>query len=213
MLRMWKLLWWMQALGVVGSLRGAESGLTPRVASGLVERILRGDGTAEAELVERSGPALRFLCRRFCRHEADAEDLFQETLILALEKIRRGEVEEPDRLAGFLRALAKNLSTGQYRRRRYRVEQQAGEETEYAAENDPNPLQNLLVGERSRRARNLLSQLDVPRDREVLLRYYLGDEPSGAICADLDLPIEHFYRVLSRARRRYRRLWEEADHS
>ena len=49
----------------------------------------------------------------------------------------------------------------------------------------------------------------VERDREVLLRYYLAEENSSRICADLGIDAEHFYRVLSRARQRYRQLFEE----
>ena len=54
-----------------------------------------------------------------------------------------------------------------------------------------------------------LAELSVPRDREVLLRYYIGEEESTRICADLEIEGDHFYRVLSRARKRYRLLWEE----
>ncbi len=88
------------------------STLDAATAVDLVRRIAGGETQAEAELVARCGKTLRFLTRRFTRDEADGEDLYQETLMLALEKIRQGEVREPERLAGFLRALAKNLKAG-----------------------------------------------------------------------------------------------------
>ena len=92
---------------------GADAKLTP---ADLVRRIRGGDPAAEAELVSRFGEGLAFLLRRWTRDSATAEDLYQETFRLALEKIRSGEVREPDRLAGFLRSLAKNLSIHHYRR-------------------------------------------------------------------------------------------------
>lgn len=183
--------------------------LDPAAAVDLVERIAAGEPEAEAELVERCGGALRFLCRRFTRDEADAEDLYQETLMLALEKIRHGEVREPEKLAGFLRALAKNLGIRRYRGRRFAVEQTVATLPEVADPGRDGPLGDLLHGERIRLTRRFLAELDVPRDREVLLRYYFGEESSARICADLDLASEHFHRVLHRARQRYRRLWEE----
>lgn len=184
------------------------SALDPTTAAELVRRIASGEATAEAELVERCGRTLCFLARRFARDEADAEDLYQETLILALEKIRNREVREPERLAGFLRSLAKNLSIQRYRRRAVTAERPSDEVAEAADEHRPDPLGGLLRRERSRRTRRLLGELQQPRDRAVLFRYYIAEEPSERICEDLDLRPDHFYRVLHRARERYRRLWE-----
>ncbi len=183
--------------------------LDAAAATDLVRRIAAGEARAEAELVERCGKTLRFLTRRFTRDEADAEDLYQETLILALEKIRAGEVRQPERLAGFLRALAKNLSTQRYRRHSYQVEKPAAEPPDAPDERRPDALGGMLHRERARLTRKLLGELKVPRDREVLLRYYIVEEGSSRICADLGVDPDHFYRVLSRARQRYRRLWEE----
>lgn len=178
-------------------------------AADLVRRIVSGEEAAETELVEWCGRTLSFLARRYARDEADAEDLYQETLMLALEKIRRGEVKQPEHLAEFLRALVKNLSIQRYRRRRYQAEMPTGEFSDIQDEGRPNPLGALLHRERIRLTRRLLAELNVPRDRDVLLRYYVGEEPSHRICADLGLDSDHFYRVLHRARQRYRRLWDE----
>ncbi|MDY7093555.1 MAG: sigma-70 family RNA polymerase sigma factor [Acidobacteriota bacterium] len=186
------------------------SALTPEIAADLVRRIADGDDGAEGELIERSGGTLRFLARRFTRSEADAEDLYQDTLMLALTKIRRGEVQQPERLAGFLRSLVKNLSTQQYRRRRYQAETSLEQRLDFEDAAAASPLDGLLHQERSSLTRRVLSELGVPRDREVLFRYYLTGESSSRICADLEIEGDHFYRVLSRARQRYRRLWEEA---
>lgn len=185
------------------------SALDAATAVDLVRRISAGDEQAEVELVERCGGALRFLARRFTRDEADAEDLYQETLMLALEKIRRHEVREPERLGGFLRALARNLSIQRYRRRSYDVENPSADVPDVPDERRPDPLGGLLHRERSRLTRRLLAELNVPRDRDVLFRYYFSDESSARICADLGIDADHFYRVLHRARQRYRRLWDE----
>ncbi len=180
------------------------------IATDLVHRIAAGDARADAELVERCGKVLRFLARRLTRNEADAEDLYQETLILALEKIRRHEVREPERLAGFLRALVKNLSVQRYRRRSYDVEKPSDTLPDTPDERQPNALGNLLHRERSGLTRRLLTELKVSRDRDVLFRFYIAEESSPRICQDLDIEPDHFYRVLHRARQRYRRLWEES---
>lgn len=189
------------------------SALDAAVAVDLVRRIVAGEEHAEQELVERCGATLRFLTLRYARDDADAEDLYQETLILALEKIRHREVQQPERLAGFLRALAKNLGIQRYRRRSYSAEQSSTELPEPADEHQPDALGRLMHGERSRLTRRLLAELEMPRDREVLVRYYLREEKSTHICADLGLDGDHFYRVLHRARQRFRRLWDESSAS
>lgn len=185
------------------------STLEPATAADLVRRIAAGEAGAEAELAESYGGALRFLARRYTREEADAEDLYQGTLMLALEKIRRNEVRDPERLGNFLRALAKNLSTTQYRRRRYAAELPVADPPDAPDRSRPDPLTALLRTERAQVARDLLAELGVSRDREVLLRYYIAEESAHRICADLDIGTDHFYRVLHRARQRFRRLWEE----
>ncbi len=185
------------------------STLDAATAEGLVHRIAAGESRAEGELVECCGRTLRFLCRRFARDEADAEDLYQETLILALEKIRRHEVREPSRLAGFLRALAKNLSIQRYRRSAYALEKPSDTPPDRADESLPDPLGSLLDDERKALTLRLLGTLRVPRDREVLFRYYIAEEGSETICRDLNIDADHFYRILHRARMRYRRLWDE----
>lgn len=180
----------------------------------LVRRIQAGDSAAEGELVERYGEPLTFLLRRWTRDPATAEDLRQETLTMALRKIRAGEVREPERLTAFLRSLARNLSTDHYRRGVHREVQPAapagegGESSSQPPAPGPDPLDRLLAEERRHLARRVLQELPTERDRQVLLRYYFTDEESGRIRDDLGLSEDHFYRVLSRARKRYRRLFE-----
>ena len=125
------------------------------------------------------------------------------------EKIRGGEVREPERLAGFLRGLAKNLGTQRYRRRSFSAETSVAVLPEPPDARRPDALGGLLHHDRARLTRQILAELTVPRDREVLVRYYLAEEDSTRICEDLELTPEHFHRVLHRARQRYRRLYEE----
>ncbi len=46
----------------------------------------------------------------------------------------------------------------------------------------------------------------------MLYRYYLAEEDKAAICADLGLSSLHFNRVLWRARQRFKKLLERAQH-
>lgn len=178
-------------------------------AGELVRRIRSGDPAAEGELVARFGEGLSFLLRRWTRDRAAADDLYQETFRLALEKIRRGEVREPERLAAYLRSLAKNLSTEHYRRGSVREVRE--EHLEAAADlsaPEAGQLGGLLRREKALLVRQVLAELGSERDRQVLFRFYIADEDKERIRADLGLSGPEFNMVLFRARRRYRDLYE-----
>ena len=178
-------------------------------SSDLVRSIQDGNPAAEAELVARFSEGLSFLLRRWTRDRMVAEDLFQETFRLALEKIRKGEVRDPDRLAGFLRSLAKNLSIEHYRRGSRREVRE--EELEAASElsaTDTGQLGRFLREEKAALVRQVLEDLGSERDRQVLFRFYISEEDKEQIRSDLGLTGPEFNLVLFRARRRYRDLYE-----
>lgn len=183
-------------------------GETVGAAADLAARIAAGDAEAEAELVDRYGPPLGYLLRRWTRDPAAAEDLYQETFRVALQKIRGGELRQPDRLAAFLRSLAKNLCIHSFRRRNLREVSDDGDRAALLPDPMRGPLGELLARERAALARKVLLDLPGPRDREILARYYLAEEDKERICTDLGLAAGHFKRVLFRARQRYRDLYE-----
>lgn len=180
-----------------------------RTAGDLVRRIAGGDRAAEEELFVRYGAGVRLLLERWCRDRATAEDLHQETLRLALLKIRQGEVREPERITAFLYGLAKNLSVQLYRSADKRRQGELPDEVESLPHPEASPLSQLLRRERAVRIRRVLSEMGSERDREVLVRFYLAEESTAQICAALDLAPTHFYRVLYRARERYRKLFAQ----
>lgn len=186
------------------------SGIAAEISPGdLVRRIRSGDPEAEEELVSHFGEGLAFLLRRWTRDHAAAEDLYQETFRLALEKIRSGEVRDPDRLAGFLRSLAKNLSIHHYRRSA--VQEVREEDLETAADlsaPEAGQLGQLLRREKAALVRRVLEELGSERDRQVLLRFYIAEEDKERIRSDLGLSGPELNMVLFRARRRYRDLYE-----
>ncbi len=186
-----------------------EGDLSVLSPSDLVRRIQDGDRTAEAEIVSRFSEGLNFLLRRWARDRSVAEDLFQETFRIALEKIRKGELRDPDRLPGFLRSLAKNLSIEHYRRgaRREMREDELEAATDIST-TEAGQLGQLLRHEKAALVRQVLQELPSERDRQVLFRFYIAEEDKEQIRSDLGLSGPEFNLVLFRARRRYRDLFE-----
>jgi RNA polymerase sigma-70 factor, ECF subfamily len=170
----------------------------------LVDRIRGGDMAAESELVSRYARGLRMIVSRGTRDRSIVDDVCQETFRIALEKIRRGDVRDPKRLSGFMCALARNVTIDHFRRSRRADAVSAPDESDPA----PSQLERLLADERANVARKVLAELDSERDRQILFRFYVVEEPKARICADLGLSSLHFNRVLFRARGRYRALYQ-----
>lgn len=149
---------------------------------------------------------MALLLDRHARGRDEQEDLFQDTFRLLIEKLRRGEVREPEKLPGYVAHLAKNLATEHYRKT-------ARRKTEPAPPEDLDrptlggALDDLLAAENAALARAVIGELGTARDRELLLRFYLGDEDRDRLCRDLDLTSVQFHRVLHRARQRYKELY------
>lgn len=176
------------------------------VATDLVRRIAEGDAAAESEMVVRYSRGLLYLLRRRCGDLALADDLHQETFRIVLERLRTKGLAEPEKLAGFLRATARNLRIADYRKAARR--QTEGDPEAIAAVADPGggPLQGVLRDEEVGHVRRLLGEMRNERDRELLYRFYLAEEEKERICADLGLSSLHFNRVLHRARQRFKAL-------
>jgi len=178
----------------------------------LVRRILAGDLDAERELVERYWRGIRAILGRSARDRSVVDDLCQDTFRIGIEKIRRGELREPERLSGFMVMLARNLAI-EYHRRTAKQAQRVQESEAFGdsiASDAADQLHVLLQAENAQIVRQVLDELASDRDRQILYRYYLDEEDKDRICADLGLTSLHFNRVLFRARARYRELYARA---
>lgn len=78
--------------------RGADdAALVRAIAAGA-----DGARAAEAELCRRFAPRVRLYGLRHLRNDAAAADLTQQVLLIALERLRAGELREPEMLASFI---------------------------------------------------------------------------------------------------------------
>jgi RNA polymerase sigma factor (sigma-70 family) len=194
-----------------------EAALTGGPAD-LVRRIQSGDPSApsaEAELVARFSHGLLLMLRQLARNPALADDLHQETLALVLQKIRRGEVRDPEQLSAFIRSTARNLFIADRRKEaRYSPideDQEPRASERVFVDRGPAPSDRVLAEQEARRVRQLLGELRFDRDRQVLIRFYLSDQAKETICADLEIEPERFNQILFRARERLREIWERED--
>lgn len=170
----------------------------------LVALIADGDARAEAELVERYSRGVRFLLRRITRDPGLAEDFHQETFRVVIERLRGGALQDATKLDAFVRATARNLFIGDYRKTMRRDTHSDSEHLERAVDRRPGQLATVLLREKADAVREAIDDLDSDRDRQILFRFYIAEDEKADICADLDLSPIHFNRVLFRARQRFK---------
>jgi RNA polymerase sigma-70 factor (ECF subfamily) len=168
----------------------------------LVEAVAERSGLQNQLYLRYRRPLLQvFHHRRIDRDAAD--DLLQRTFLQAIKKIRTEGLDDPGNLGGYLYRTACKLATAYWRG-----------ELSHRHENDRELLTNLKdealsLEERldhellAKHVRDLMDHLPVQRDREVLERFYLHEEPRTAIRESLQLTDMQFNQVLWRARQRF----------
>jgi RNA polymerase sigma-70 factor (ECF subfamily) len=191
----------------------AQAAEEPRIAADLVARIGRGDREAEAELCRRYSRGLLFLLRQRTGDTELAQDLRQDTFRIAIEKLRASGLDDSERLAAWLRGIALNLVTGDWRKRDRR---KTTADTDALAEMPTpdkyaNPEAELGRAQLADALRRAIARMAVERDRAILMQYYVDERDKDEICAALDISSLHFNRVLYRAKERLRKILIEEE--
>jgi len=126
------------------------------------------------------------------------EDRLHEVLVIVLEAIRSGELRDPERLMGFVRTVTRRQVAAHIRnaitgRRRMAAFSEA--EPKAAGKS---PEASAVAREQIEALRQVLSWLN-PRDREILVRFYLHEQDRVQICGEMGLTETQFRLYKSRA--------------
>jgi RNA polymerase sigma-70 factor (ECF subfamily) len=138
-------------------------------------------GTAQAEeseLYRRFARRVRLYGLKHLRDDAAADDLAQQVLLVTIERLRAGEVRNPDEIGSFILGTSRMLadSTARKMRRRERLTEQFHQPALYAESFAA--CEDLDVVERCLHA---LAE----RDRRVLVMTFYAEESSSEIAAEL----------------------------
>ena len=140
-----------------------------------------GDVAAETELYRRLAPRVRLYGLRHLRDAQAASDLMQQVLMLTLERLRAGELRDPERLVSFMFGTCRMMvlelrRTGS--RREQLLERYAGDVPMADPSTSPRLDQARLVG--------CLEGL-AERERSVLVMTFYDDQPAKDVAAALGL--------------------------
>jgi RNA polymerase sigma-70 factor, ECF subfamily len=182
--------------------RRAEAPAPGRDWTELVRSIQAGDHGGMEQLYAIFSRGIRFfLCRQLGPQELD--DRVHDTFLIVVHAIRRGELREPDRLMGFVRTIVRrqiaSYIDAAVQNRREHAEIDAGVTV---VDRDANPERCAMDEERESIMRRVLEELS-RRDREILTRFYLHEQPQEQICRDMNLTDTQFRLLKSRAKARF----------
>jgi len=170
--------------------------------SPLVERIRAGDPAAMEELYGLFSKGIRFyLCRQL--GPQDLDDRVHDVFLTITQAIQSGELREPERLMGYVRTVvrrqvAARIDANVHARRR----QTSLEDGIVLRDHSPDPERLAIRGENIEVALRILNSI-ARRDREVLIRFYLNEQPADQICREMDLTETQFRLIKSRAKARF----------
>jgi RNA polymerase sigma-70 factor (ECF subfamily) len=165
------------------------------------------DGEEHKTLL-RDMSGLKAQLTRVTRDADVAEDLLQDAIVTALRKLRTGEIEHRRQLDGYVYRVALNHFRNYRRKDKSSVSDSDSAASLEDAAAETRPTLTIQTEQWVGVVRHLLRELSSPRDREVLVRFYLKEEERGSLCRSLGLTDLQFNRVIFRARERFRELLE-----
>jgi len=160
----------------------------------LIQRARRGDGQAFGELVARYQTSVFNVCYRILHERAEAEDLAQESLVRAHERLNTFDEERP--FGPWIRRVAANMCLNHLSSRKLTT----GLDEERDADDGQGPEVVQETRERSEQIRSALASLPPHYRLVVELRHY-QEMSYDEIAAELKIPLSDVKSHLFRARK------------
>jgi RNA polymerase sigma-70 factor, ECF subfamily len=169
----------------------------------LVQRIHDGDAAAMEELYSIFAKGIRYFLLRNLGPD-DLDDKVHDCFVIVTQAIRNGDLREPERLMGYVRTVVKRQIAGsidmavQQRRNRVEFDDSLFSVSDWR----DNPESSVIARQRAEIARKVLDGVS-RRDREILNRFYVMEQPQEKICLEMGLTYNQFRLLKSRAKARF----------
>ncbi|HZQ54195.1 MAG TPA: sigma-70 family RNA polymerase sigma factor [Bryobacteraceae bacterium] len=165
----------------------------------IVAQIQAGDPAGVEQLYRVFTRGLRYILARQVAPQ-DVEDKMHEILLIVVRAIQSGDLREPERVMGFVRAVMSrqiaHYIDGAVRKRQRESDP---ESPPYIPDVRLSPEQEILKKERVEIMKETLETM-APRCREILERFYLREQRPEQICREMSLTETQFRLLKSRAK-------------
>jgi RNA polymerase sigma-70 factor, ECF subfamily len=144
------------------------------------------------------------LCRQL--GPRDLEDKVHDLFVIVTQSICNGELRQPERLMGYVRTVVRRQVVAHIRdAMRARRNYSHAEQDHLLADREPDPERSAIERQQEELVFRILNVI-AKRDREVLVRFYLEEEPVEEICRQMHLTPNQFRLIKSRAKARFEEL-------
>jgi DNA-directed RNA polymerase specialized sigma24 family protein len=168
----------------------------------LVERIRGGDSAAMEELYGVLSHGIRFLLLRQLGPR-DLNDRVHDLFLVITQAIQRGELHQPEALMGFVRTVVhRQVAAGIDVNVRARCRHRSLDDCFQLRDDGPDPEHLAIQQQNTEIALRILNGI-CKRDREMLIRFYLEEQPAEQICREMNLTETQFRLIKSRAKARF----------
>lgn len=168
----------------------------------LVAKVKAGEDEGMEQLYKLFSRGIRYyLCRQLGPQEL--EDKVHDTFLIVVNAIRRGDLREPERLMGFVRTVVRRQVAAYIESAVHTRREQADLETGITvADKKQNPEQEAILRQKTALMKSVLESLN-QRDRDILVRFYLMEQPQDQICREMSLTETQFRLLKSRAKAKF----------
>ncbi len=168
----------------------------------LVEQIKTGQDTGMEHLYKLFSRGIRYyLCRQLGPQEL--EDKVHDTFLIVVNAIKRGDLREPERLMGFVRTVVRRQVAAYIEHAVHMRREQTDLETGVSVpDRKENPEQEAMHRQKAELMKSALAALS-KRDRDILVRFYIHEQPQDQICREMSLTETQFRLLKSRAKAKF----------
>jgi RNA polymerase sigma-70 factor, ECF subfamily len=168
----------------------------------LVAQIKNGEDAGLEFLYRQFSRGIRYyLCRHLGPEELD--DRVHDTFLVVVQAVRKGDLREPERLMGFVRTIVRRQVAAYIDQAvQTRRDQADIESGVLVIDGKSDPEQQAIAKQKKELMKSVLQSLS-KRDRDILVRFYLNEEPQEKICEEMSLTETQFRLLKSRAKARF----------
>jgi RNA polymerase sigma-70 factor (ECF subfamily) len=192
---------------LLGQEESAESAAVYADWSDLVARIRSGQTDGMEELYHLFSRGVRFYFAKQLGF-AELDDRVVDTFGAVVQAIRRDELKDPERLLGFVRTMVRKQVAAHAAEA---VPERATKSAASSRFRQDNPGEAADFHRRAEIIDQVLAAL-TQRDREILTRFYLGEQNQDEICRETGLTETQFRLLKSRAKARFAELGKLLAH-
>lgn len=169
----------------------------------IVDGVSQGQEEACAKLYDALGGLRGFLKRQV--GPEDADDVFHEVVLDLVAQIRQGALRAPGATPRYANVIARRKVIAHFRIRG--VNRVVERDLTSLVSGNPTPERIAVGNQHLDIAQQILGELS-PRDREVLIRFYLQEQTPERIQSEMLLTTTQFRLIKSRAKAKFASFWK-----